>query len=241
MKKTNLIALFTVTASLFIGNLAHAQYRPFHDYLMGDSNVKIKVKESNRFGFDGWRHIEKVKIKVDGETVYKSKIKVTANGTERKLIYKDGYAEADIGEAIRGFEIYNNGIDGDINVGGVYCDGIDGDIRAPLQFGGGFELSPDAVALSLRVAQISHVLSEYVSIDDQRTYLVPIKVQAGRCMATSEARGPYSARGSECLAALVAQIDFANNFVTQRLEIDATFDLAEELLAARETLAHWIE
>ena len=79
-------------------------------------------------------------------------------------------------------------------------------------------------------------LRPYTSLDEEETYLMPIKRKAGQVLIMVRARGQLSNKTAMALIALKQQIDFAKDFLNVSLEQEGLFDDAVEILAIREKI-----
>lgn len=229
--------LFMFQALLVFGSemaiSSNAQAQDF-GYVVPNSNVKIVDRRS--FSFDGWRHVRKVKIKVDGETVYKQRIKIFANGVERPLTYSNGYAYADIGESISGFEIVPQ-YPGAYVFGGIYADadGIPYRQSLPISIGGGF-YHEDVSTILNEILLLVDATDRRVLSKTSTEYLEPISASASRCLGKTLNRG-VSLGTLNCVAIVVSQIDAADALLDDLSKIEMFRGLAIGLWSKRTLLA----
>lgn len=104
-------------------------------------------------------------------------------------------------------------------------------------FGGGFYGSPSELRnLAQRTLMVIEALKPFVDAADEKTYLLPIKQQAGYAIVYLNAHGNVSKKSIQALQALIYEIDFAHGYIEDLMQADETFEMAVELLTVRETL-----
>ena len=232
-KLKTLTTLAIVGSGIFFALNSNAQTTETIKYKYVDSStgMKIKVKEKLRIDLYGWTHVEKLKIKVKGPvpgfTVY-------SNGMAHTPTYFPGaqpYYECPVNEAANALEFM---ADEASELGGVYYNYVDRAIGNPMIGGGVFSIPTNEVR---KIIQGVEALSQFVSLNDQQRYLLPIKTAAGHALALEYGRGDYSMKTGASIQALIAQVEFAQPFIEQQMEINAVYDWAIYLLSVKERLA----
>ena len=232
-----LVTAFTIFAGFNLSANAQSSYKLNENIRIGDEHIKIK--EKNSYSLDGWRHVEKIKVKIsgDGES-YTRKLKIVSNGRDYYPTYENGYLNFPVRAAINNFDLCS---DGEAPIDGIYYDYFDSLINVPHGFNSGFSFDDNMVSLISNVARDVMVLTHYVSLQDAQTYIMPIRVQAGNCEALFRGRGFSLGRGGECAKALLAQIVFAKDFINHSFEIGATYEIAERILTLQYRLERALE
>lgn len=90
--------------------------------------------------------------------------------------------------------------------------------------------------LANRAIQAVEAIRTYSSLQEEETYLMPIKKKAGQVLVMSDARGDLSGHTITALIALQKQIEFANSYLTEKMEQEGLFDEVVELLSVREKI-----
>ncbi len=205
-------------------------------YVLNSEGVKIKKKEKLTYSVEGgWKHVTKVKIKVKAEVPGFS---VRANGTVRRVTFYPGidpYYLAEVNEAIHAIELMNGDLDCILN--GIYFDAYDRIVDSRI---GHFYGSFPSHEVN-EILQSVQELSRFVSLEQQQQFIQPIAVAAGRALAVAYGRGDVSMRTGQAISALIAQIDFAEAFLTEKMSIDATYGWTVKLLSHKERLSDMID
>ena len=232
-KIKTLITLTMISGGILLASTSHAQVSEKIKFKFVDNStgMTMKVKEKIRVDLNGWSHVEKVKIKVKGEipgfTVY-------SNGYAHTPTYIPGaqpYYECPVNEAVNLLEFV---ADQAAVLGGISYGYVDRAIGVPFFGGGSCSVPAEEVR---KIIQGVEALSQFVSLQDQQTYMLPIKIAAGHALALEYGRGEYSMRSGAALQALIAQVDFAQPYIEQQMSINAIYDWAVYLISVKERLA----
>ena len=184
---------------------------------------------------DGWRHVRRLTVEAEG-IGRDGMFEVLANGDVKGTIYvpgRDPVYIVTIAEAARSLELrHTQG--GQIRILSIAAVVSSASTNPP---GGGGAIGGDGRALAAHIAYHTIDLSDsfhpMVTVDDWETYVLPIKIAAGRTYALARASGDLSGRVRNSLISLLAQMTLADPFIDRALRDNATFDLAVELLATR--------
>lgn len=96
--------------------------------------------------------------------------------------------------------------------------------------------SDQVETLAFKVIHIVERLQAYATLDEETTYLIPLKKLAGRVHVMSAAHGNLSYKTRRALVVLQQQIQFSEPYIDASLEKNAMFDLGVELLVVKETI-----
>lgn len=239
MKPMSLIQAWLVSAAVFTGatiQTAQASY-DYETVKMFVGETKIKVKSKVTYELGGWRHVEKLKIKIKNGY---EKIKIKANGVDYWPTCSAYDCEVPVHATLARLEIMNLGASDVIFAAGE-C------VRSALAYGGGYLVGGGGIFGSAPIAIVRDVeriveqLDYYVPLEKQIQFTRPIKIAAGMAEAMTLGRGEYSMKTTDALVALVAQIDYAQAFVEETFKTDATFYLTVDLLASLHALADMLD
>lgn len=79
-------------------------------------------------------------------------------------------------------------------------------------------------------------IRQFSTVDEETTYLMPIKRKAGQVLIMAGAHGDLSGRTATALINLQNQIDFASEYIGVMMEKDGLFEAAVDLLTVRERI-----
>lgn len=205
-------------------------------------SFSIAPAEIKRISLSHPRYIKNIIVQAEGIR-NDSIIEVIVNGQIKGTIYAPGRDPSyvvTIGESARTIEFRH--IEGGsmriLNVVGTVSEWY-GSPRDPH---GGFSGSKEEVAglASLTLEQIE-ALKTLVSVDEESTYLFPIKKNAGLVYVMSTAHGNLSRKTIHQLMALQDQIDFAKPFLEKLMQREEAFDAVVNLLSIRERIQDMLD
>lgn len=96
--------------------------------------------------------------------------------------------------------------------------------------------SSDAAQLAYNTLNALDALEPYASLEEEKLYLLPIRLKAGKLIVMANARGAYSRKTAEALDVLQKQIEFSRDYINLLMEQDGLFDFAVELLTVSEQI-----
>ena len=214
------------------GSFAQETYKTKTVYVDQATGFRFKAKEKGTISLDGWKHVEKLKIKVSGEV---PGFRFWANGREFSPVFNPGaepYYSVNVGAAISGFEVR---ADQDCALSGVIADEIDHEIHAPCGGYGGYsaEAGDELATIQRDVYTLRYMFEDEKFI----TYLRPILDAIAQAEIMEYSRGEIAQQSLDAMDAVIAQVDFASHFLMHALKIDADREIAIELLSAKESLS----
>lgn len=196
------------------------------------TGARFKAKEKGYIDFGGWKHVEKMKIKVNGPI---PGLRLWANNQEYTPVYVPGarpYYQASIGAAVSAIDVY---ADSDCRFDGIVLNSIDHVINAPRGYGGFY--SADA-ARELALIEDGVQALRYRFEDEKFiTFLRPILDAIAQAQIMQYSRGEIAQQSLNAIDAVIAQVDFAADFLKTCLKIDSDRMIAIELLSAKERLS----
>ena len=198
--------------------------------IIGDSETKS-------LSLGGPRYIKNLVIQAQG-TSRDSTVEIMVNGQIKGTLYAPGQDPSfvvTIAETARSIEFrYRAG--GAMRILDVVGT-VSSWIGHPGDHGGGFSGSKDQVLqLALAALREIEVLKTFATPDEDRTYLFPIKKNAGLVYVMANAHGELSRRTITQLVALSDQIDFAHPYLNQLMQQDGAFDAVVDILTVRESI-----
>lgn len=97
---------------------------------------------------------------------------------------------------------------------------------------GGYNASHGEVEeLAERTLYALEVIRHYSTLEEEETYLMPIKKKAGQVLVMARGRGMNSRKTAEALQVLHTQIEFSKDYIYLLMEQDGLFESAVELLS----------
>ena len=227
------LLVLSVLLGVGIGQASFAQndYKVKSVYVDQATGMRVRAKEKGTIDFNGWKHVNKLKIKVSGPV---PGLQFWANNREYTPTYFGGaspYYSVDVGAAIPGFQLM---ADQECALRGVLMDEIDHPIFVPR---GGFGSYSANAANEIAIIQ-SDVEALRYRFEDEKfiTFLRPILDAIAQAQIMEYSRGEIAQQSLNAVDALIAQIEFAGDFINSALKVDMDRNIAIELLSAKERL-----
>jgi len=239
VKKMSLFAMMVVACGQFM-NVPSALAQRTEDvkvkYVDHFTGGKFDLKEKLHIDFDGWAHVEKLRLKVKGPI---PGLTVASNGVNYTPVYVPGsngesYYECPIHSSVNGVDVSASQ---PAYLGPMEYDYVNRPLSVP-PVAGWYAVPTEEIE---RVIGATEGLSQFVSLTDQQQYLLPIKVAAGHALALEYGRGDYSMKTNQAIQALIAQVDYARPLIESELQIDAAYSWAVYLLSIKERLSQITE
>jgi hypothetical protein len=224
------LALLGGTAGVSFAQTSYETKTVYFDQLTG---AKFKAKEKGTIDLGGWKRVEKLKVKVNGEI---PGLRFYANSNEYVPTYiptPRPYYEVNVGSAIDHLEVM---ADRDCAFQGGYLDVISHPISAPRGRLGGFYYG-NAAAEELSVIEAGINILRYRFEDEKYIqYLRPIVDAINQAKIMEYSRGEIAQQSMNAIDSVIAQVDFAGDFLKTCLRIDDDRRIAIQLLSSKERL-----
>lgn len=198
--------------------------------------VTVADSQTQTISLGGYRYIRSLVIQAEGVRI-DSTLEVMVNGVAKGTIYAPGrdpsyiVTIAEIAESIQ-FRHRAGGVMRIVSIQATVSPYLD-----PIFGGGGFHgTNSGARELAHRALMAIESLKPWVTPVDEKTYLLPIKIQAGQVLVHIDAHGSVSQKAIQAMKALVQEIDFAHTYITDLMKDDGTFKEAVELVTVRESI-----
>jgi hypothetical protein len=233
-----MMILSVATLFLILPQSAHASFPQggFETQDLG-GDIWVHPSSTESLSLSGPHYIKNLVIQAEGAR-RDSTIEVMVNGQVKGTIRAPGSDPSyivTIAETTRSIEFRHRGggsmhvIDVVATLSQVPSQPIDRVDR----FGGSRE---QVIRLASSALQQIEYLRTFAAPDDERTYLFPIKKNAGLVYVMSTAHGNLSKKTIDQLVALSDQIAFADAYLNKLMLLDGAFDSVVELFTVRETI-----
>jgi hypothetical protein len=249
--RTWILTIAVLMSSLMTWALpAQAQYSANYPYeyenvSLPGSYFSVEPYRTEQLQLQSWRYINRIVVQAEGHRK-DGMIEVIANGVVKGTIYvpaRDPYYTVTINETVNSLEFRH------ISGGRVTVISVTAE-QSRSRFGQDqvccrVPLSQARANLSTEIAnqviRLMEKLERFAKLDEQKTYLFPIKRQAGMLYAVAAARSDLSERTRDHVLALEKQIEFAHPFIQELFERAQTFDEAVELVNIKEKMRRLLE
>ena len=195
------------------------------------TGARFRANERGTIDFNGWKHVDKLKIKVRGQI---PGLRLWANDQEVTPSYVDGpspYYEAPIDAAVSGIQV---SADQDCQFNGMEMNYEDHAIQAPMGYGGyyGAGAADELTTIQNDVQTLRFRFTD----EDYIQFLRPITNAISQAQISEYSRGEIAQQSMKAIDAVVAQVDFAANFLQSALNVDTDRNVVIDLLSAKERL-----
>ena len=221
-----------------LANVSFAQRTPhFETYSVGGS-FTVRDSQTVTLNLNNTRFIKSIIVQAEG--AYRdSMIEVMVNGEVKGTIFAPGRDPSyvvTIGETASSIQFRHRSGDS-MRIHNVTATMATWMGRNRFPTGPHFPPSYDSVTgLAQRTLNAIEEIRPYSTLEEEQTYLLPMKKKAGQILVMSQARGNQAHKTSEALMALMNQIEFSAEYINQMMEQDGLFDSGVELLAIKETI-----
>jgi len=193
--------------------------------------------QTQSLDLDGVRHVQNVIIRAHADSYTAGQFEVLVNGDVKGTVYvpgEDPTYVVTVAETASSIEFTN------ISGGTVDFQGVQAVQSSwsgyPTPTPGSLRGDSNVVDIAQDAIEITEQFETYVLPQEYQQYFLPIKKVAGRLMVYDMGRGDLSSKTAAAMVALRDQIDYAQGFLDQSMERDATFDLSVSLMTLRERI-----
>ena len=222
------------------------------------SDAALDLKPGSKWSFslpNGWRQVQKVYV--SATAFYgDANLQINVNGDEKRRVHVPGtndtyYYEANVNETTGAIELRNYYGHGTIRINSLRAD-LSVQQIAPIAPITPHPVQPnpdipfpaynEAASFARHGIDLVSALRPYADPETEYiTFLLPIKRVAARALALANANGNGSAKVRPALEALIAQIQFADEYIQTTLKKDIPFELAVELLSLKDKIRRWLD
>ena len=200
-------------------------------------NFHVSPGELETKNFDGLYYVSKVVIRAEGIR-RDGTVEVYANGENVGTIYAPGSDPSytvTVKETINSLE-FRHVSGSTVKIRQIHVYGKPVHSTGYVDDPGTGYFGPSrnvAASIASRAIELVEMLQEHTRWAAYGEYLLPIKKVAARALSMSRARGSLSSKVRTQLLALAAQIDHADQYITDELSRSSVFDMFVEMKTLR--------
>jgi len=234
---------FAVLFCLFspVANAQATKLKPFNFETVTLSNSDFTLGSGQTYSLDlqGWHHVAKLFIQAEGyysDATFEVVVNGDTKGTVR-VPGRDPSYVVTVGEVTNSIQ-FRQISGGNAHIRSVLAveTAFGLPITVPVAHPFGLPSANSVTEFAKAAIGIVNAYEPIITSENFSTYLLPIKVVAGRAFVMGDAHGELSQRAWESLNELEKQIEFADEYIKTTFIDENTFDLAVALESLKERL-----
>jgi hypothetical protein len=196
----------------------------------------VGLSETQSINLNHSRYIRNIVVQAEG-VYHDSMIEVMVNGEVKGTIYAPGRDPSyvvTIGETTSSIQFRHKSGDR-MRILSVVATMSTWSGRVP-RGGGISSMDGEVKHLAQRTLMALDAIRRYATLEEEQTYLIPIRKKAGQVLIMSTGRGDLSRKTANALEVLQSQIEFSKDYIHLLMEQDGLFEEAVELLSISERI-----